>query len=79
MIKKVEVSSRDLSKWTVNDWQDLLSILKINFDTPEEQWNDTCREELIGKLEQFIQEFHKRRVKKYKIIFSSVITDSYAM
>lgn len=52
LFKHVDSTSNDISKWTLIQWEQLFDILNEEFNTPSEQWNEECRQELLRRIIQ---------------------------
>jgi hypothetical protein len=50
LFRKVDSMSNDISKWTLEQWEQFFTLATKNFNTATEQWNDDCRQELLSKL-----------------------------
>ena len=50
LFRKVDSTSNDISKWTLQQWEQFFSLAVKNFNTPTEQWYEDCRQELLAKL-----------------------------
>lgn len=61
LFSRVSTSESDISKWGQTHWEELFNILKQNFNTPTEQWNDACRKELLTKLKKADEDFYRKR------------------
>lgn len=61
LLSRISTTQSDISKWSSTHWEELFNILKENFNTPTEQWNDNCRKELLLKLKKADEEFSKKR------------------
>ena len=63
MFKLVENVSNDLCQWTFADWSRFFITIKKDVSTPNEQWDQKCREELteaLVKLDQDISAMYAR-------------------
>ena len=60
-------------EWKIENWREFLNLVRENFDTATEQWNEDCREELYAKFSTVIDNFMIRKIAlgENKIIFNA--------
>ena len=50
LFRKVDFMSNDITKWTLQQWEQFFSLVVKDFNTTTEIWTEECRDELLTKL-----------------------------
>lgn len=71
--RKISFAEKGCIEWKIENWKEFFNLVKENFDTATEQWNEDCREELYAKLSTVIDNFLKSKISlgENKVIFNA--------
>ena len=60
LFRKVDFMSNDITKWTLQQWEQFFSLAVKDFNTTTEVWTEECRDELLSKLKRVDEDINSK-------------------